>query len=92
MTARQPSSVPWRAMPLFAVAWLYVPMLVLAVRLIPRGLNENVLALAVQIPALMAVAAVGLAVRLRWAPWGQVVAWALGPNVIVCLGLSLMSD
>ncbi|CAN5624083.1 hypothetical protein BH09PLA1_BH09PLA1_30890 [soil metagenome] len=71
----------WRAIPFLVPGWLYLPAYVFGIPLLPKSIDENVLAIILQAPLLLFLLAV-IPVFKRWTTWPQVGTWVVLPNLI----------
>ena len=71
-----------RALPFFVPGWLYFPMLWYGIPRLPDDLNENVLSLVVQVPALLSLAVL-YPLSKRWTTMREVGWYLVFPNLLI---------
>jgi hypothetical protein len=74
----------WKAIPFFVPGWLYLPLLWFGVPRMPAGINENLLSILLQIPALLGLAVLIPLVK-GWTNWRQIGIYLVLPNVVLGL-------
>ena len=84
MSERLPAIPRLRAIPFFVPGWLFLPMLWYGIPFLPRNIDENLLSLILQIPAVLSLVVLFPLLK-GWVTGRQVGLYLLVPNGLVAM-------